>query len=168
MESLHVCQQQSSLWKCFRALRTLAGLQLIPMLACSVLLILPFHVKNLMAFFTGKAPTRYLCFHIPYRTKQRLTFACETSDACWVELGKQMFCYRWGREIASQWKVAKEAPLEECLCSGSSGLISASGGDSFVTCFSSSNPLFLFATDLGILMPLQSHYGVIPDIREQS
>ena len=75
MESLHVCQQQSSLWKCFRALRTLAGLQLIPMLVCSVLLILPFHVKNLMAFFTGKAPARYLCFHIhtgiPFRIEQK-------------------------------------------------------------------------------------------------
>ena len=66
MESLHVCQQQSSLWKCFGALRTLAGFQLIPMLACSVLFILPFHVKNLMAFFTWKTPARYLCWkYIP-------------------------------------------------------------------------------------------------------
>ena len=56
VECLHVCQQQSSLWKCFRALGTLACLQLITMLACSVLLILPFHVKNLMAFFAGKTP----------------------------------------------------------------------------------------------------------------
>ena len=62
----------------------------------------------------------------------------------------------------------KEAPLEEHLCLGSSGLISAFDGDSFVTCFFSSNPPFLFATDLEILMPLQSHFGVLPDIREQS
>ena len=79
-----------------------------------------------------------------------------------------MFCYRWGREIASQWKVVKGAPLEEDLCSGSSGSISASDGDSFVRCSFSSNPLFLFATDLEILMPLQTHFGVLPDVREQS
>ena len=47
-------------------------------------------------------------------------------------------------------------------------MISASDEDSFVTCFSSSNPLSLFATDLGILMLVQSHSGLLPDLHEQS
>ena len=60
MESLHVSQQQSSLRKCLRALRTLTCFQLVSMFACSVLFILPFQVKHFMAFFTREAPVE--CF----------------------------------------------------------------------------------------------------------
>ena len=60
MESLHVSQEQSSLRKCLRALRTLTCFQLVSMFACSVLFILPFQVKHFMAFFTREAPVE--CF----------------------------------------------------------------------------------------------------------
>ena len=118
MECLHVCQQQSSLWKCFRALRTLTGLQLIPMLARSVLLILPFHVKNLMAFFTGKAPSRYLCFHMHTEIPGMIYNWTKTYFCMW-----NFWClFSWVREanVLLQMGQRNCIPVEGCV-GGSSG-----------------------------------------------
>ena len=113
VESLHVCQQQSSLWKCFRALWTLAFFKLIAMLACSVLLILPLHVKNLMAFLTWKAPICVCVLHIQI-LKWTKTYFCMWNFWClfsWVreanvllQMG-QRNCIPWvGWEGGSSWR----------------------------------------------------------------